>query len=111
MGAPVAAMSNPDAQLAVQQIVKCKWTLAILAAIRHGEARPAELQRANPGLSHKVLNQRLAKLVRLQVVERQVVVPRPLHVAYRLTAFGAAIGEVVDAIARVQREWDARPQA
>ena len=99
-----------DAELAVQQILKCKWTMAILASIAAGVQRPADLLRACPGLSHKVLDQRLAKLVRLRVAVRAVVSERPRHVSYALSDFGADIRRVIDAVAEVQRAWDARRQ-
>jgi DNA-binding HxlR family transcriptional regulator len=46
----------------VEQIVKCKWSLTVLALIRGGVNRPGAMVRAVPGLTTKVLNERLRKL-------------------------------------------------
>src|ERR1043165_3812709 len=55
----------PSVARVVQEVVKCKWSLQLLAAVRGGTARPMQLQRGLPGLSFKVMNERLTKLVRL----------------------------------------------
>ena len=46
----------------VTDVLKCKWTLAIVNAMGNDAARPSELQRTLPGLSAKVLTDRLKKL-------------------------------------------------
>ena len=55
----------------VEDIVGCKWSLAVLGAVRSGVQRPGALEHAIEGLSKKVLNERLSKLVRLGILERQ----------------------------------------
>ncbi|TVR44132.1 MAG: hypothetical protein EA402_07860 [Planctomycetota bacterium] len=67
--------------------------------------------RAHPGLSHKVLNQRLAKLLRLSLITRTEVSAKPLHVVYGLSCFGRDIGRVHEVVAAVQREWENSSQA
>ena len=54
-----------------EKCVGCKWTLHILAQIRSGIVRPGQLERTAEGLTTKVLNQRLAKLSRFGIVQRQ----------------------------------------
>jgi len=47
----------------VEDVLGCKWTVDLLAKITAGCHRPGRLRRAVPGLSAKVMNQRLAALV------------------------------------------------
>ncbi len=56
--------SAPNVSRMVEDIVGCKWWLAVLAAVREGIRRPGAMEQAIEGLSKKVLNERLGKLVR-----------------------------------------------
>lgn len=92
---PVAAM--------VESIVGCKWSLRILGLIGDEVHRPGALQRACPGLSAKVLNERLRKLTRFGIVERTVRGEKPpVEVEYRLTPFGTRFRAVLDEVRRLQ---------
>ena len=92
----------------IEDVVGCKWTLHILGRIRHGVVRPGALQRSVPGLTTKVLNQRLHKLVRYGLLEKENYPERPLHVEYHLTPFGQRINGILDQIEMLQRERDGR---
>lgn len=84
-------------------IVGCKWSLAILDLARHGITRPGAMERATPGLSTKVLYQRLHKLERLGVLERVAYEGLPLRVEYRVTRFGERLFPILDGIAELER--------
>jgi DNA-binding HxlR family transcriptional regulator len=88
----------------VEDIVGCKWSLAVLDRIRGGVVRPGAMERALPGLSKKVLNERLRKLVRFGIVERQAFAELPPRVEYRLTAFGEKFSALLAGVERLQRE-------
>jgi DNA-binding HxlR family transcriptional regulator len=90
----------------VEDVVGCKWTLHILERIRQGVVRPGALQRSAAGLSTKVMNQRLRKLVRYGVLEKHTYPGRILHVEYRLTPFGERITAILEQIETLQRERD-----
>ncbi len=92
----------------VEDIVGCKWSLAVLAAVRHGVCRPGALEHSIEGLSKKVLNERLSKLVRFGILDKQAYPEIPPRVEYRLTAFGARFCGVLDGIDALQREIDSR---
>ena len=53
---------------------------AIIALIEQGCSRPGVMQRSVSGLSAKVLNERLRKLLRYGIIERQVYAEVPPHV-------------------------------
>lgn len=91
----------PDPVRTVQDVLKCKWAMAILGAIAEGEARPSAIERSLSGLSHKILHQRLAKLVRLGLVERIERGTKMQHVEYLLTPCGAEVARIIADIRRL----------
>ncbi len=96
---PVAAM--------VESIVGCKWSMRLLRLIADGCHRPSALLRGCPGLSAKVLNERLRKLLRFNIVSRSVHGEKPpLEVEYKLTAFGRRFIVILDEIRRLQEAVD-----
>ncbi|MEM8670959.1 MAG: helix-turn-helix domain-containing protein [Planctomycetota bacterium] len=88
-----------------EKCIGCKWTMHVLTQIRSGVHRPGELQRTAEGLTTKVLNVRLAKLVSLRIVERHSYPEIPPRVEYRLTAFGERFVKIFDQIDELQREF------
>ena len=98
----------PSAARMVEDIVGCKWSMAVLGAVRSGVRRPGALEQAIPGLSKKVLNERLRKLVRFGILAKQAYPEVPPRVEYRLTAFGESFSEVMDGVERLQRRLEAR---
>jgi DNA-binding HxlR family transcriptional regulator len=87
----------------VEDIIGCKWSLSVLDLVSRGVARPGAMQRSIDGLSTKVLNERLRKLLRYGLIERQVFAEVPPHVEYRLTAFGRRFERVLEHIRSLER--------
>jgi len=90
----------------VESIVGCKWSMRVLTAIREGVLRPGELQRHCDGISAKVLNERLRKLQRFGVIQRQVYPETPPRVEYAFTDFGRQFVQVIDSVRDLQRDLD-----
>ncbi|MBC8101572.1 MAG: winged helix-turn-helix transcriptional regulator [Cytophagales bacterium] len=88
----------------VEEVLKCKWALSILSAVREGTCRPGAIERSLAGLTTKVMNERLVKLVRFGVLERLSYPEVPPRVEYRLTPFGERFSVVLDAIASLEQE-------
>lgn len=99
------ANSGPTPAVAemVESVVGCKWSLHVLAQIRAGNLRPGTLERSAPGLTHKVLSERLAKFLRFGIIERHEIASRPAHVEYRLTPFGEQFARIIDEVDRLQQ--------
>ncbi len=98
----------PTAARMVEDIVGCKWSLAVLGAVRGGVRRPGAIEHAIAGLSKKVLNERLRKLVRYGILEKRAYPEVPPRVEYRLTEFGERFSDLIDDVDRLQRELDRR---
>jgi DNA-binding HxlR family transcriptional regulator len=98
------ASAAPAVARMVEDIVGCKWSLAVLGAVRGGVCRPGALENAIEGLSKKVLNERLSKLVRYGILQKQAYAEMPPRTEYRLTPFGTKFCGLLDGIDVLQRE-------
>ena len=96
--------AEPPAARMVEDIVGCKWSLAVLERVRSGVSRPGALEHSLPGLSTKVLNERLRKLQRYGIVSRTAYPEVPPRVEYALTPFGRKFVQVLDGVAALERE-------
>ncbi len=68
-----------------------RWTGLILAALMGGPVHFADLRRAVPGISERVLSDRLTELAAADMVIREVDPGPPLRVSYGLTPIAAAL--------------------
>ncbi len=90
----------------VTDILKCKWALAILNLLDE-PIRPSQIIDALPGLTSKVLNDRLRKLESFELVSREVYPEIPPRVEYVLTDEGRALKRILaDLIAFIGRSVD-----
>lgn len=97
---PVAAV--------VESIVGCKWSVRLLQLCAEGQNRPGCMLRACPGLSAKVMNERLHKMRRYGILSREVRgVKPPLEVVYRLTPFGRRFLHILSEVRLLQEAVDA----
>lgn len=101
-----AAGRRPSAHQMVENVLKCKWSLTVLRLVREGVNRPGAMEHAVPGLTAKVLNERLRKLVRFGVFSRKAYPELPPRVEYSLTAFGRKFAGIIDSVEKLQREID-----
>jgi DNA-binding HxlR family transcriptional regulator len=69
-------------------ILQGRWKLLILRELFRGPQRFGALQRALPGITHKVLTQQLRALEADRILERRVYNELPLKVEYFLTPLG-----------------------
>jgi len=100
-------MTGVAASDALRDILGCKWTIEILRAIEAGRVRPGALRRHIPGLTTKVMNERLRKLLAYDVLARRVFSDRPPRVEYRLTPRGRMLRPLLRQLDRVAERWDA----
>ncbi|MGW0765556.1 winged helix-turn-helix transcriptional regulator [Streptomyces sp. NPDC002676] len=75
----------------VFQLLGKRWNGQIVAVLMEQAAYFADLRRAIPGISERMLSDRLAELGAVGLVLREVDEGPPLRVSYRLTEAGAAL--------------------
>jgi DNA-binding HxlR family transcriptional regulator len=69
-----------------------RWSGMILGLLLQGPARFAVLARTIPGISERMLSDRLNELAKAGLIDRTVIDGPPLGVLYELTESGRAIG-------------------
>jgi DNA-binding HxlR family transcriptional regulator len=89
----------------VEDIVGCKWSMVVLCLIRRGVIRPGAMKKSVDGLSKKVLNERLQKLVRFGIIDRTVFAEVPPRVEYRLNEFGEQFVRLIDAVEELESRF------
>jgi DNA-binding HxlR family transcriptional regulator len=101
------AADRPPAPLEkiLEGCLGCKWTLHVLAQVRAGVNRPGALERSIDGLTAKVLNERLVKLVNFGILRRESYPEIPPRVEYHLTAFGRRFVEVLDQLEQLRKDF------
>ena len=96
--------AGPTAHAMVESIVGCKWSLHVLSQVRNGINRPGAMVRTTDGLTTKVLNERLTKMLRYEILEKVSYPEVPPRVEYHLTDFGRRFLRVIDEVEALQRE-------
>jgi len=94
----------PHFHAAIELIGK-RWTGAILCSLTDGPLRFGELTRAVPGLSDRLLSQRLRELEDEGLVEREVEPGTPVRVTYALTEKGADLRPAIDELKQWANRW------
>ncbi|HEY7802261.1 MAG TPA: helix-turn-helix domain-containing protein [Dehalococcoidia bacterium] len=87
------------------ELIGRRWTGAILRALHAGVTRFTELTNTVPGLSDRMLSERLKELEAEGMIERRVIPETPVRVEYLLTEKGHALSGVMDAISAWATEW------
>ncbi len=82
----------------LEDVVGCKWSAAVLAAIAREVRRPGQLERFIPGISTKVLNERLRKLLNYELITRREFPGKVRRVEYALTDTGRKLAAIIEQI-------------
>ena len=85
----------------LEDIIGCKWSVAVIAAVHEGVRRPGELQRYIPGISKKILSERLRKLLHFGVLQKEEFDEAVPRVEYRLSPAGEKLIPILDEIQRL----------
>ncbi|MFD8817761.1 winged helix-turn-helix transcriptional regulator [Streptomyces sp. NPDC059627] len=85
----------------VFQLLGKRWTGSVMSVLITGPTYFADLRRAIPGISERMLSNRLTELAATELVVREVDKGPPLRVSYQLTEAGAALEPALKELA----EW------
>ena len=88
----------------VEDIVGCKWSTSVLDSLDRGINRPGEITRAIDGISPKVLNERLRKLLKYNLIKKFEYEETPPRVEYLFTDFGKKFLKIVNEIRALEDE-------
>jgi DNA-binding HxlR family transcriptional regulator len=102
------SLSERNAYRRLEDVVGCKWSAAVVAAIGRGVTRPGQLERFIPGISTKVLNERLRKLLDYALIEREETPGKIPRVDYRLTDTGRKLGAILQQLRDLDEEHGQR---
>jgi len=91
------------------ELIGRRWTGAILRALLSGVERFSDLTQTVPGLSDRMLSERLKELEAEGIVLRTVIPATPVRIEYHVTAKGRALASVVEAVSGWAEEWLVRP--
>lgn len=91
-------ISERSAYHRLEDVIGCKWSTGVIAAISEGIFRPGELERYIPGISKKILAERLRKLGDFGMVSRTELPGKAPHVEYKLTPVGKKLSRILTQI-------------
>jgi len=87
------------------ELIGRRWTGAIIYILLKARCRFATLRAAVPGITDRMLSERLQELEMEGLITRTVVPETPVRVEYALTKKGRELATAVDAIARWAEQW------
>jgi DNA-binding HxlR family transcriptional regulator len=87
------------------ELIGRRWTGAIIRVLVPGPRRFSELLAAVPGISDRLLTERLRELEATEIIRRDVQPGSPVRVSYELTPRGCELRETLDALGRWAERW------
>ena len=88
------------------ELIGRRWSGAIIEVLRrHGPLRFSEIAQAIPGLSDRLLSERVKELERRGLVRRDVEDGPPVRVTYALTDMGRALEPALAELGEWARRW------
>jgi DNA-binding HxlR family transcriptional regulator len=87
------------------EVIGRRWTGEIIRALLAGSCRFGDLADDIPGISDRLLSERLKDLEAEGIVERRVIPTTPVRVEYHLTNKGRSLADVLAAIAAWGYTW------
>jgi DNA-binding HxlR family transcriptional regulator len=87
------------------ELIGRRWTGAIVRSMLAGSHRFSEILAGVPGLSDRLLSERLRELEAAGIVARTVYPETPVRIEYRLTAKGAELRAIVHALDEWAERW------
>jgi len=104
--APGLSRRLDEGTCAALKLLESRWALCLLTVLVAGPARFSELEGAVPGVSRRMMTERLRELERDGLVRGTIDPGPPITSTYSLTDDGEGLGQILDLV----RRWaDSRP--
>src|SRR5437879_1755220 len=102
--------ANPESKVCVRfhhavELIGRRWTGAIISLLMSGPQGFNEMLTAVPGLSDRLLTERLRELESEGLVLRTVLPGPPVRVSYELTKSGKDLKPVIECLGRWAEKW------
>jgi DNA-binding HxlR family transcriptional regulator len=91
------------------QLLAHRWSALIISALLAGNARFSDIRDSIPGLSDRLLSDRLKELEAAGIVTRTVIPATPVRIEYGLTDQGRDLSGVVEEIRGWAERWAGAP--
>jgi DNA-binding HxlR family transcriptional regulator len=106
----LARAAHPESKVCVRfhhavELIGRRWTGAILSRMINGPQGFNEMLTAVPGLSDRLLTERLRELESEGLVVRTVLHGPPVRVSYELTECGRDLKPVIESLGRWAERW------
>lgn len=98
----------PKFQSAVELIGR-RWTGAIVRSLLGGSIRFGDILHRIPGLSDRLLSERLRELESSGIVSRTVFPEIPVRIEYHLTEKGRELQRIIEAVDAWAGKWTEEP--
>lgn len=99
----ISTRKNIDYQK-LEDVIGCKWSVAVLATIAEGIIRPGEIERHIQGISTKVLSERFRKLSAYGLLQKHAYAELPPRTEYELTDKGKSLVNIIRQIHELDEE-------
>lgn len=87
------------------ELIGRRWSGAIIFLLLKSTARFADLRAGIPGITDRMLSERLHELESEGICSRTVIPDTPVRVEYALTVKGQALAQVIDSIGAWAHDW------
>ena len=87
------------------ELIGRRWTGAIIYVLLRDRCRFADLRAGIPGITDRMLSERLQELEEEGIVVRVVIPETPVRVEYSLSPKGRALAKPVEAIGNWAHDW------
>lgn len=104
---PISSVGSPAI---TENLLKRKWSLAILRHLRVNAGDPLEILKHEPDITTLALNERLRTMHRYALIERIARGPRPRAVTYRLSPKGRRILSLLELVCQLDDISDHDPR-
>ncbi|MBN2605496.1 MAG: helix-turn-helix transcriptional regulator [Bacilli bacterium] len=91
---------------ATLEILGKKWIGLILFSLLQGPRKFTEIEKYIPGLSGRMLTERLKELETRKIVKKNVYAETPVRIEYELTPKGSELSSTFEAIAIWAEKWN-----
>ncbi len=88
----------------LEDVIGCKWSVAVLTSIATGITRPGEIERHIEGISTKVLSERFRKLTAYGLLVKQAYAELPPRTEYEVTNKGKSLINIIKQIHELDAE-------